>query len=73
MAATGQFEKTIKKKESYVLIGNGEKCDRKWIRSSKMAGSGHFVENKIKKIKVEILIEYWSEMVRNAIKSDIRA
>ena len=39
------------------------------FRSSKMAAGGHFVKQKLKKIKVA----YWSEMARNVIESDFRS
>ena len=57
-----------KMQKSGILIWNGEKYDRKWFRSSKMAAGDHFV-NKIQKKNVA----YWSEMERNAIKSYFRS
>ena len=57
MAAGSHF--VIKKNQSYVLIWNGEKCDRKRFSVS----GNQFVKNK--------KVGYLSEMARNAIKSDL--
>ena len=66
MAAGGHFVQKFQKKESCVLIWNGEKCDQMWFSVIQNGCWWPFSEKNSNKIKVE----YWSEMARNAINSD---
>ena len=52
-------------KKSCVLIWNDEKCDQKWF-SVIQNGRWQLLWKNIK-------VAYWSEMVRNAIESDVRS
>ena len=60
MAAGSHFV-SLKKSKSCVLIWNGEKCDQKWFSVIQKGRCSHFVKKKV---------AYWSEIARNAIKSD---
>ena len=60
MAAGSHFVK-----KSCVLIWNDEKCDQKWFSLIQNGRWQPFCEEK--------KVVYWSEMTRNAIKSDFRS
>ena len=81
MAASGQFafcQKKSKKKESCVSIWNGQKCDRKLLRTSKMADQSEMSRNAIQsyfqtsKMAAGKKNLYRSEMARIAIETEFR-
>ena len=64
MGAGGHFVK--KNKKSFVLIWNGQKCDQQWISDIQNGRRRPICKKSLQ------IFSYWSEMARNAIKSEFR-